>query len=420
LKHFHSVLAYDEKWNDIENTEQYAFSQAVKLLPEVHGALYFGFPWTTLIDQLHSYRSESSRLIKVLSKAKSLLKNKKYVITVCQHIDLLKYRSFLEETGVTHVFWPHMCEGKNCFPEYNDIKILPFPLAPTKLLDGISAETKEIQYLYSYCEPEIKGSRLSQTHDLILNYIKVDKSDLVNFRDQSKFKKSIVYHKNIKSGFRDKCFRDSAQIDYMGIIQKSIFTLCLSSPGPNSEHLWQSIGCGSIPVIFGDAQFLPGSKALWDEAAVLRSGRKEDILALSDHLENIARDEPLLERKRKALRQLWMQYGPDYFIYDISKLFLDLAQENYEIKKDRSLLSYCHLFAMASVINRRQNFEKDEFDLFMLGCSSRVISDPFGFKSRFEDNKEFRMAYKKALNFCNRQYYDSMRRNLKFKGINLN
>jgi hypothetical protein len=421
LKRLQSVIVYDAKWPDIKITEQYALSQAVKLLPNVPGILYLGFPWAALIDRLHSCRSKSSNLVTALSHTKSLLREQKHVITVCQHIDLLKYRSLLAEAGVTHVFWTHMCEGINYFSKYNNIKISPFPFASAQLLDSRFQRTKEKKYYYySFIELDTNESYPSQACDFILTQLANDKRGLVISQDQWKFGKFRVGHTYTQSGSQEGRICGLESVNLLGVMQKSVFTLCPSMSGPNSVRLWESIGCGSIPVIFGDTQFLPGSKDLWDEAIVLCSERKEDILDLPDHLEAIAKNEALLERKRHAMRQLWILYGPNYFIYDIHKLFIDFAQENFETKKDQSILSYGRLLAIASAINRRKDVEKAEFDSFILGCNSRVISDPSGFKNRFEDNREFRMAYKKALSLCNRRYYDSMQRNLKFKGLILN
>ena len=128
LRQLRSILAYDAEWQDLEITEQHAFSQAVKLLPEVPEVIYFGFPWATLINLLKSNRLDSNRLMSVQSSAKPLLKEKKHVITVCQHIDLPKYQNIFAEIGVTHLFWPHAGDGLDCFPEYNDIKFSLFLL----------------------------------------------------------------------------------------------------------------------------------------------------------------------------------------------------------------------------------------------------------------------------------------------------
>ena len=421
MKRLRSMLVYDANWQNPDITEQHAFLQADKLLPEVPGVLYFGFPWATLIERLNSKESSANSLREVIKGAMPLLKAQKHVITVCQHKDLLQYQSLFAEAGITHVFWPHAGQGQDCFPEYEGIKICPFPLAPAQMRGYQPAEAEGKKHLYAFIEPKTKDPDASKTSQLILHHLAGNRRGVVIARSQWDFENILSARMPAGTAAPQKEYADGpAPFQSWRILGESLFSLCPSGPSPNSARLWESIGCGAIPVIFGDTQFLPGSKALWDQASVLCSDRLEDILALPDHLETLAGDKALLERKRHAMRQLWMLYGPDFFIYDIYKLFLELAQENSEIRDYRLTPSYARLLAMASVINRSRNVGKAELDSFILDCSSRVIVDPPGFKRRLEDNPEFRMAYEKALCSCNPRYAESMRRNLKLRAIALN
>jgi len=421
MKRLRSMLVYDANWQHRDITEQHAFLQADKLLPEVPGVLYFGFPWATLIERLNSKESSANSLREVINGVMPLLKAQKHVITVCHHKDLLQYQSLLAETGITHVFWPHACEGQDRFPEYEGIKIVPFPLAPVQMRDYQPAEAGGKKHLYAFIEPKTQDPDASKTSQLILRCLAGNRRGVVIARSQWDFENILGAQMLAGTAApQEEYANGSAPIQSWRILGASLFSLCPSGPSPNSARLWESIGCGAIPVIFGDTHFLPGSKALWDQASVLCSDRLEDILALPDHLETLAGDTALLERKRHAMRQLWMLYGPDFFIYDIYKLFLELAQENIEIRDYRPTLSYGRILAMASVINRSRNVGKAELDSFILDCSSRVIFDPPGFKKRLEDNPEFRMAFEKAMCSCIPRYAESMRRNLKFRAIALN
>jgi hypothetical protein len=421
FKKVRSVICYDEKWESTDITEQLSSLQAVKLLPETSNLSYFGFPWARLIDLLKTNNPKAKSMEAVLKSASPLLKQKKNIATVCQHNDLMKYIKLFSEVGITHVFWSHAADGLQCLPGFENITILPFPLANVEMLDLQPSEVGEKKYIYSFVEPKAISLTRSQSNDIILDHMAKDHRGLVIARDQWDFA-NIVYGKKGQLGVETRQVYANVpdSIDAWRILQDSIFSLCPTYQGVNSIRLWESIGCGGIPVIFNTTNFLPGNKALWDDATVLCSNRTEDILALPDYLESLARNESLLERKRHAMRQLWMLYGPGYFIYDIHKLFLKLAEENVETKTDRLFLSYGGLFAMASVINSRQNVEKDGFDLFILGCNSRVISDPSGFKKRVSNNTGFLTAFKKALSLCNRRYFDAMQRNLMIKGIDLN
>ena len=72
--------------------------------------------------------------------AKLLLNEQKSVVTVCQHVDMLKYQELFKESRITHVFWTHAVKGQDCFPENEKIKILPFPLFPVQATAYASSE----------------------------------------------------------------------------------------------------------------------------------------------------------------------------------------------------------------------------------------------------------------------------------------
>jgi hypothetical protein len=330
-----SVLAYDAEGRHPDRTEQHALLQAYKLLPDVPGVLYFGFPWSTLLEQLNSRKSPGGRLKEILESAGPFLKGQRSIITVCRHYDMLKYQQLFAGYGITHVFWPHAVGGQDCFPEHVNIKILPFPFYPEDAADSLSSAS---------------------------------------------------------------------------------FSQCTSGPCRNSPQLWRAIGQGSIPVVLAGT-LLPGSGALWEEAAVFCSDRKEDLLALPDRLDGLARDAELLERKRHALRQLWMLYGPECFIYDIQKLFLSLAAEAAAASAEPEALSYGRLMGMAAAINRTGGKNGSEADLFVLACSSRALADPAGFFGFYRGSEPLRRALRAALRYCNGTYSEQMRKAFELKGI---
>jgi hypothetical protein len=345
LKLLRSILVYDAEWQHPADTEQHAFAQAVKLLPETPGVVYFGFPWAALIEQMNANMPASGRLQEALESARLLSREKKQVITVCQHPDLLKYQRIIASAGITHVFWPHAVLGQDCFPEYKDIKILPFPFFPAGAAD-------------------------------------------------------------------------SAQPVARKLTDKSAFFLCVSGPCRNSAQLWEAVGNGLIPVVSSSA-LLPGSKALWDEATVSCPERREDIETLNGRLEALARDEGLIERKRHALRQFWMLYGPGCFIYDIQKLFLSLAAENVGTELPGTSFSYGRLFSLAGEISRTRAGDPSLTAVFALGCTSRVLSDPAGFLARYRETELFRKACLQVLSSRANKYSEAMRKAFELRGVPL-
>lgn len=415
MKRFRSILAYEAEWNQSELTEQHALTQAMKLLPQVPAALYIGFPWATLIDRLNIRESSASKLKDVVNGVKHILYEQKYVVTVCQHVDMLKYQKIFKDSGITHVFWAHAVKGQNCFPENENIKIFPFPIFPVHASSYAPSNDAARRYLYSYVETQSQNRALGESSRIILANLSNHQNSLV-----------IPYLNEVFSGSRMHCKKDSnqqlvdddASFEIENILQKSIFSLCPSGTGPNSIRLWESIGCGSIPVVLSDDYLPPVSNAaLWEQAIVSCPERLEDIVALPDRLAKMAHDEELLERKRHAMRQLWMIYGPDCFIYDIHKMFLSFAGENANLAGAQPTFSYGSLYYMATEINTTEKTERSLADVFVLGCNSRVLFDPSGFLARYQDNDDFRTAYHLALLSCSPEHAESMANSLEFKQI---
>jgi hypothetical protein len=420
LKQFRSIITYDSDWKLDDNTEQFAFLKAAKYLPKVQGATYFGFPWATLFEFLESDRKISKHLMTVLSCAKPLLKKNKFVITVCQHPNIIKFQNIVAESAVTHVFCPHTSYALNCLPGNRKVRILPFPIAPIHAFYFRPSGIGEKKYLYSFAEPKTQMVYLTETRDSIIRHLGSEKRGLVISRQQWDFENIVSSQFEVHKGTQLESQNRPVSLEPWRILQESIFSLCPDILSVNSTRLWDSIGYGVIPVIFSDFHSLPGCSGLWEEATVFCSNRLEDILALPDQLEALASDQRLLDRKRHALRQLWLLYGPDCFIYDIQKLFQSLVKKKSPAASTRIGPSYCKLLTMASLINQRKPVDKLEFDFFILECSNMVLSDPSGFLHRFQENVELRSAYKQSIMYCNPRYFDAMQRNLAFKSVSLN
>ncbi|MGD9212252.1 MAG: hypothetical protein PVI90_15835, partial [Desulfobacteraceae bacterium] len=109
----------------------------------------------------------------------------------------------------------------------------------------------------------------------------------------------------------------------------------------------------------------------------------------------------------------------------IHKLFLSLANQTADnsIEKQDTYsqknVSYAKLFNLATVINRTKDVKMSLLNIFLLGCSSRVLSDPTGFIIRYKENKKFRAAYQYAVRLCSDNYSKSMLKTLSLKGIDL-
>lgn len=212
--------------------------------------------------------------------------------------------------------------------------------------------------------------------------------------------------------------RDSApaSIEASQSLQGSEFSLC---PESNSSWLWTSIAGEAIPVFFEKVPLLPGNMPLWEEATVCCPASPEALLALPARLECMARDEVLLELKRRALRQLRLLYGADCFIYDILKLFVSLTGAPAENVKERPGFLYGQLHALAAQIIQGSEAGLSSANVFTLGCCSRILADSSTFFAHYQEDSQFRLACQKAFVVCDGIHRELLCKALALKGLAL-
>ena len=385
------------------------------MLYDVPEVLYFSFPWTKFFNLLNFKKSDKNQLLKYLNRIKKFLHAQRYVVTVCQHTNLVKYQKYFTDIGITHVFWPHFDEKVKYFTESSGIKVFRFPFVPTLPQYEWSSETIKKKYLCF-----IIGKKTNKIYDFIYKLPSIDKRYIINNYKKWDYENVEKDEMMSEPNIRLDSTKVSTTIESYRIMQDSTFTICPLDPSVNSIQLWESIGNGAIPVIFSESHYLPGNKSLWDEGTVFCSLKKEEISALPDRLETIVNDHIQLQRKRSALRQLWLLYGPDCFIYDIQRLFLSLSNIDSDVGHARTKHSAGRLLAMAALINQTTKIKRSEIDLFLLGCNSLVLVDHVEFLKHYDKDIEFRKAYKKALISSKSQYSEAMQRNLEFKNVVLN
>jgi hypothetical protein len=232
---------------------------------------------------------------------------------------------------------------------------------------------------------------------------------------------SEVYDKQIYN--RDAATSDLDGItkaeEYVNILKRSIFSLCPSGSGPNSIRLWESIGFGSIPVIISDTYLPPGNLALWEQAVIYCDETVAAIEALPTRLALLAQDEIFLTKKRHALKQIWMTYGPDGFIYDIQKYLLELEGQQNGGSSLLLITGYTKLEKIAQKIVRKMPNELSICKVFILGCCARVSSDPIGFLRFYRQNELIRLAYKQAIQFAPNDQRQILLRVLNLKNIDI-
>jgi hypothetical protein len=113
--------------------------------------------------------------------------------------------------------------------------------------------------------------------------------------------------------------------EFREVLARSVFSLWPSGSGPNTIRLWESLGAGAIPVVLSDTWQPPGNMALWEEGVVFCGENERELARLPARLEALHRSPTLLEKKRKACRELWARYGPQTFLTDIADFYGRLA-----------------------------------------------------------------------------------------------
>lgn len=331
------MIIYDNDWQFPAITEKYAFQKIKEfgIFDSNVDCEYVAFPWATIIDLLNTGKPKGKELKSILSKLKCEIEPGKRVVTVCQHILMLKFQSLFEELGITDVFWAHAVKSQTIFPDFPNIQIHSFPLYPVQAAEAESINSLSRDILYSFVGARANKWYLTESRNMILDLLSNDKDGFVIGREEWHYNK-IVYDLQISetgSVKDEKLIDNDASEQFKEILSRSIFSLCPSGSGPNSIRLWESIGLGSIPVILADTYLPPGNEDLWRQAVVYCGENTEEIESLPERLSLIANDSDLLASKRHAMKQLWILYGPGCFIYDIMKLKLSIDGQPKIINK---------------------------------------------------------------------------------------
>ena len=126
VHNFNNCIAYDKEWQYPAITEKHAFNMLCNRedSPESN-SIYVAFPWATLIDLLNNCKDRSRILQDMLTQIKKKITGKKNIITVCQHISMLKYQNIFIEMGITDIFWTHAIKGQDTLPKSQRVNIYP-------------------------------------------------------------------------------------------------------------------------------------------------------------------------------------------------------------------------------------------------------------------------------------------------------
>jgi hypothetical protein len=327
-------IAHDHDWQYPAITEQHAFAKIREVAHLPENVVYVAYPWATLIDKMQTRAKDLQRHLAIFQAFCRGLPQGKTKITVAQHIYARRYLHLFEEAGIDHVFWAHATkqDAVDASAGTSRPALHPFPLFPVQQLGTAdTAATNERPTLYSFIGARADRYYPTATRNWIIDHLADDPRGQIVGRDNWHYGK-VVYEGQVNSNGETvgphASTRDTgAEEQFKASLSRSVFSLCPSGTGPNSIRLWESLGAGSIPVVLADSWAPPGNVKLWKEAVVFCEETLEAVKTLPDRLAAIAADPETLEGKRAAMRQLWLLYGPETFVYDVLPLLIDFESQ---------------------------------------------------------------------------------------------
>jgi len=394
------ILAHDDEWQFPAITEQNAYKMVQEHLFDVDGVVYLAFPWATLLDKYNTKRSDALPLLAKLKVLVSQIAPNVRVVTVCQHIHMMKFIDMFFDHKVTDIFWTHAVKNQFSISQDRKINLYPFPLYSVQFpkKEDHPLDQKRA-HLFSFIGARANQWYLTESRNWILDLLGDDKRGLVVGRDSWHFNK-IVYDYQIRksSETHDKLINADATEQFKQTLRETVFALCPSGSGPNSIRLWESIAAGAIPVILADTYLTPGRQKIWNEAVVYCEETPEAIKALPDRLEAIANDPELLAHKRQMLGQLWMLYGMDTFVYDIQTLYMQIANgdfgSNQLVFNGAGGYNLCN---MADTMLRKDKLDNFDLSMFLNSCISGLMIDQDNFEAEYSQSSSIQTLLSRAI-----------------------
>lgn len=255
---------------------------------------YCGLPWATIIDKGYN-------LNEIVDFISNMMYHSDYY-TCCQHIHFRKLFHLFKTIGITTVYSPHKIKGENTL---NGIRISPCPLYAVNIED--QSRNKEFRnkhymklrrkYLYSF----IGGYQPQYISPIRKNIFKLDrhKHNLIKYTGDWHFNSTVYSTLQNKYNKLNIDENHNIKTSYYNVtLLNSRYTLCPSGSGPNSIRFWESLACGSIPVLLSDNLDLPYGID-WDNTIVVLP--EHEIDQIEYVLSSISEDEENTKRRNCIL-----------------------------------------------------------------------------------------------------------------------
>lgn len=241
---------------------------------------FVGMPWATIIDKGYDTKNLYKLIIPFIINTKTY--------TCCQHVNFRNLINFWKLLGLNRVYASHKKKGEDII---NGIQILPCPLYASnfeneernKIFKNVDFLNKKRTILYSFIGAYNSKNYISNIRNRIFNL--KNKDNCIIEKTNSWHYEKIIYSKMQNSNYKfeeDKLQREH----YNKILLNSRYTLCPSGSGPNSIRLWESLACGSIPILLADTLDLPNHD-LWNEAIIiLKEKELDNITKILNNIDN--------------------------------------------------------------------------------------------------------------------------------------
>ena len=287
---------FDDIMNRLNLFWQYpVITEKIVYQQQYNNANYFGIPWAILIDKHVKTNYNLNIIINILE---SIIPKRNY-ITSCQHVLFYKLFTHFKQLNIKTVYSPHKKKGENYI---NGIRILPCPLYAVNFEDPArNKEFMNIDYekcprdlLYSFIGGYVEETYLTNVRERIFN-MKHPENTIIKNTGSWHFYKDVYLGYQSKKGKLIENDEDHLKTKiYNEVLLRSEFSLCPSGSGPNSIRLWESLACGSIPVLLSDTLELPRHK-LWDDA-ILKI-REKNVETIPEILNSISENQKINMRK---------------------------------------------------------------------------------------------------------------------------
>jgi hypothetical protein len=306
------ILAFPHYWQVPAMTEKVAY-ESIMSQGGFHNGTYLGFPWATLIDELHS---NESRTLKSLQGLRAIWRHRKdkvpqgKIITVAQHIYSDKFIRFFQAVGVTDLFWSHALIDR---PKIGGIRIHPFPLYPAQTPNGSNQEDlhRSRRWFANFIGAYNPKIYLTNVREIIFQDANSFDDILITRRDAWHFDRAVYDEQvqGIRPSEAQLAVETRHKNDYLQAIWDSTFTLCPTGSGPNSIRIGESLALGSIPIVLTQNLALSGDRSVWEAACLIEDDSVEGYRRALKVARSLSPNE--VRRKQLATQDLYSMIGPE-------------------------------------------------------------------------------------------------------------